>query len=161
MIIPPFIMFIILPSLFFGLILFILFRKKILSFLFPQNWIEVEMLEIDNNVRNWLQKKNDNLSFEFNKGKYFMFTGDSKGKIPTIYRSGRLAKLYYIEGNQFPLDFRNIQLSGNAYLSRQLDNIKLSELWVDEDNVLENIFKKYGIVILGIILFILIIGMFK
>lgn len=139
-------------------LIFILRKKAILSFLNPQDWVEVEMLEVDNNVRNWLQKKNNELSFVFNKGRYYMFTGENKNTTPSIYRKGRLAKLYYIEGNSHPLDFRNIKLTGDPYLNMQLDSINLSGLFFEDDSGIMNLIKKYWWVILGLGIIILILN---
>lgn len=159
MIIPT-IIFILLPLLITWFTLMFIFRKKIDSFIHPENYILVEMLEMDNNVREWLQRKNNSLTFIFNKGTYNMFTGENK-TIPSIYREGRLAKLFYVEGNAYPLDFRNNKLTGDPYLNSQLDSINLSNLFFEEDEGLLFFIKKYWWIFLILIGLFVVFNMFK
>lgn len=138
------------------LVVLFLFRIQILSFIFPQNYALVEILEVDNNVRSWIQKKNSSLSFKFNEGVYYMFTGEDRFRSPSIYRKGRLAKFYYVEGNPYPLDYRNIKLTGDAKLNAQVETIQMNNLFFEDDNNFLDLFKKYWWVIPIIILFMVV-----
>lgn len=129
------------------LIVFLINRVRILSFLFPQNYNMVCVLESDNNVTIWTQKKNSDLRFEFNGGWYNMYdTTDQKVTLPnpdgsittslmptkqatSIYRNGRLAQFFYIEGNEEPLDFRNNKISSNPQMRKQMSQVDLTKLW--------------------------------
>lgn len=173
--------------LLFILIIFLLFKNRILSFLYPNEWVEIEMLERDNSITNWLQKKEKDLQFIFNAGKYNMFEihdtiEDTAEKvkdkdkitppdeIPTtkhsikvftsIYRHGRLAKLYYMEGSQNPMDYRTGIIKGDAQQSMQLEKAQISEI-LNVGNGTEEFFKKYGLIIIIAIAIIIIIMLFK
>lgn len=133
----------------FILLVFLIFinRVRILSFWFPQNYNVVTMLEADNNITTWTQKKNSDLRFQFNDGFYNMYDTVSEkvtltnpdgskfeGTIParktsSIYRSGRLAQFFYVEGNADPLDFRNNTITSNPQMRKQMLSVDLTKLW--------------------------------
>jgi uncharacterized integral membrane protein len=152
-------------------IIFLINRKRILSFWFPQKWVIVCMLELDNNVNEWLQEKNEDLRFLFNNGYYFLYhqgiteeVKDDKGKVlfkreltrPAIYREGRLAKFFYHEGNSEPMDFRLGTITGNPQISRQMETMEVSKLFEDNSNGAKEFMNKYGIYILvGIAILVL------
>lgn len=172
-------------------VLYIIFYKEIWSFLKPRDWVMIELLELDNHVNTWLQKKTDDLTFQFNGGSYNMFemisnprvnnqnkanvVNDSNGnKIPVIpsrpedkeikrfsaiYRSGRLAKMYFVEGNQNPIDFRTGDYNQDAQLTNQLEKVKISELLHSGGGLGEELWNKFGFFILigvGVLLLILV-----
>jgi len=139
--------------------LYLFKRKQILSFFYPNKYVIVEMLELDNSTSSWIERKNDDLRFEFNKGYYNMFHQDlDKNKHPPIYREGRLAKLYYHEGFSEPMDFRQGKITGNPQISRQYEEIQLSKLFEDNASVAQEFFKKYGVFIaIGLILLVVYI----
>lgn len=157
-----------------GVTVFVRYRKEILSFLFPDKWVEIEMLELDNNTINWLQKKTKDLKFTFNDGEYNMFSQEIKEEIqqdgskitkiqknPPIYRAGRLAKFFYNEGNEDPLDFRTGKMSGNPQINKQISNIDISRLWTGHKSMSQEFLEKYGIFVLLGIGVILLIMMFQ
>lgn len=123
----------------------IIFRKNIMSFFWPQNYCYVTMLESDNNVSSWIQRKNPNLKFIFNEGEYNLYDKipekslpplyDGKGRLATsmpvstaVYRSGRLAQFFYIEGNEDPLDYRNNKITSNPQMNRQRKTVDYTKL---------------------------------
>lgn len=147
-------------------------RKDIAAFFFPQDWAEVTILESDNNIRTWLQKKSADLSFKFNMGKYNMFEkqpeekkAEAEGleKVPTpdrkgtaIYRSGRLSRFFYIEGCPDPLDFRQVKITGNAQLTEQLDKVQVMDLFTGQASQFEEVWRKIApfVIIAGFLLVI-------
>lgn len=144
-------------------------RKQILSFFFPQNWVNVIMLESDNNVNDWLQKKNKDLRFTFNDGYYNMFeSADSIVPAPSgrmvkgatsVYRSGRLATFLYVEGNENPVDLRNLKVTGNPQLNKQLTKVDIGKLFVDDSTPFINVLKQLQpyLIIGGVILLVIIV----
>ena len=153
----------------FLLIIFLINRKQILSFFYPSNYVIIEMLELDNNVRQWIEKKNDNLRFEFNKGYYNMFNQSLEEhkhkngevlyktiKSPAIYREGRLAKFFYHEGHEDPIDYRAGKISGNPQINKQYEELQFSDLWAEDSLTIEDFFKKYGFYIMIILIIVVI-----
>lgn len=168
-----------------GLSIIALFkRKNILSFFFPHKWVEVEMVESDNNTQIWLQKKTTDLTFKFNGEPYNMFHKEdkeskysyvekeengvmikekvklpqSKRKFP-IYRAGRLAKFLYIEGNPNPVDLRQVEVAESSSLQRILTSNDIEGLFAEDHGFLGNIQLKDIILFGGIaILIFLMVG---
>lgn len=130
--------------LFLVLIILILKRSDILSFIYPENWCKIIFLEKDNNVRFWLQKKNKQLNFEFNKGVYQMYE-TLQGN---VYRKGRINCMFYVEGCEFPINLRNINAVTNPQLLSQLKRVALSELFIEDKTPLQHFLEKYAIYII-------------
>ncbi len=125
--------------------LFVKNYSKIMSFIYPNDWNYITVLEADNTCT--IQKKNKDLRFEFNDGFYNMYDTEKteidlpnpdgtttkdqiiKRNETAIYRSGRLAQFFYIEGNSEPLDFRNNKISSNPQMRKQLLSVDLTKLW--------------------------------
>lgn len=175
----------------------ILWKKKdeIRAFFWPGSWAEIEMLELDNNTKIWLQKKNDSLTFKFNSGIYYMYEPgtkevmaeelDEQGNVkkdeqgnpimvkkkaplpvrqPSIYRSGRLAKFFYIEGNENPLDFRNNTITGNPQINEEMLKVESSRMITSAGGLGQELMAKYGFFILlgiGFLLLILAFALFR
>lgn len=149
-----------------GVIVFIK-RHDILSWFQPQNYLMVEMIQKDNNTESWLQRKNEKLSFWFDKCEYFMMDNpesselDKDGKpiqkTSLIYREGRLGKFFYIEGYQFPVKIMRGSLDGaNAKLMSDMKKINLNDLFAREESIGEQLLKNIGIfILLGILILIL------
>lgn len=138
------------------LIVFLIFRKEISSFLFPHKWAKIMMLESDNNVYQWLQPKNKDLRFTFNDGFYNMFESrilnNEKNSIFTsIYRDNRLPCFIYVEGNENPIDLRKIEATGNPQLNRQIQDIDISKLFVYNKFDLFEILQRYWWVIVAVL----------
>jgi hypothetical protein len=147
-------------------IIFLIKRKEILSFFFPNKWVIVEMLELDNNCLSWLQPKNQDLRFKFNDGYYHLYHQaiDEKTNViknPSIYREGRLAKFFYHEGNSDPMDYRLGKITGNPQISRQMETMEVSKLFDENRSVAQEFFNKYGLFIVGIIIIIVIYLLMK
>lgn len=155
------------------LIVCIIKRREIESFFFPQRYNEIEMLELDNHTSTWLQKKNKNLTFEFNGGLYNTYFSDveykkdQKGllipvlkKNPSLYRSGRLSKFFYVEGNENPMDFRQQTITGNPQINMQISKASLSDIIMTEPSMMEQLFRNYGIFILGGMFILIIVIIF-
>jgi len=143
-----------------GLLIFLVRYKDIMSFFFPQNWNSITMLEKDNNVSNWIQKKSKDLTFKFNNGIYNMFSYEEeleqkdKDKPPIIkrietpmYRNGRLGHFLYIEGQKNPINFREIKPTGYPEIDEQQSKIDMSLLWTSKNDFMA----KYGFIILIVI----------
>lgn len=165
-------LFILIPILVILIFAFIIKYKEIMSFLYPGDWLEVEILELDNNTFVDLIKKPSNLVYHFRDGSYNLYHASSNtGKdkfgrdIPVlqknspIYRSGRLGKFFFIEGNSDPLDFRNNEIKGNAYVSDLFSKVEFARLFESDVSFGEDFLKKYGffvlvgiVVILGVLL---------
>lgn len=166
-----------------GWIVFLIykFRDNIHSFIYPQKWVVIEMIESDNSVSSWLQRKTSDLSFEFNNGDYFMFDSSEevkKSNVPLpnggfkevfintgkkffpVYREGRISKFYYIEGNSYPLDFKHLKPVGNPQLLKQIKTSRMYDMMFHkpQDSIMESIIKYAPIVLLivvGVMLFML------
>lgn len=138
-----------------------IFRDDIRAFFNPNGWSSITMIESDNTVSNWLQKKEDDLQFEFNGGNYNMFdTSVTKGINKTVvYRSGRLGHFFYVEGNKNPINMRDLQLesTGQAQIDNQLSKIEISRLFQSQETGLDNVIKWLPIVLAVIIIIILVI----
>lgn len=144
--------------------------REIHSFFRPGLYNSITMLELDDNVSSWLQKKNSDLRFEFNNGYYNMFhRGDIQGiKIPpkftknsVIYREGRLGKFFYVEGNADPIDFRKIESTHNPQLSKEIEKTQFSRLFESPTSFGEDLLQKYGFFILlgiGALVLFMILG---
>lgn len=158
----------------------IIFRKNISSFFNPSMWAEVEMIELDNNVLSWLQKKSADLKFTFNKGNYYLFNPSSsttldttlkgnsiplppplKKDITPIFRSGRLPKYYYQEGNPFPLNITLEDRTINTQIDTQIQSLEIGKAFRVDEGLSWEILKKYGIFILIIIIVLLFILLSK
>lgn len=161
---PIFITLISIPTIFFGFLIW-WFWKDIMSFIFPDKWVSVTMLELDNNVLNWLQKKKNSLTFDFKGGTYNLFHvkykdgivtdnegNDIKTRTPinnnTLYKEGRLNKFFYVEGQYNPFDYRSISVSTDTYMKNLILDAKLSDMMNVDDNFSEELIRKYGIYIL-------------
>lgn len=145
----------------FGLILWNR-RDDIRAFWWPSDWVEVEMLELDNNTRTWLQQKTPNLKFKFNEGLYNMYhpvreDGVIK-RMPSIYRSGRLAKFFYQEGREDPLDLRTKEIDGNPQVNEQILKIDVGRFFDSVGGLGQELMQKYGIfILLGLGLMLIVI----
>ena len=153
--------------LFFFLLLALavyLFRNEIRAFFKPDQWASITMIEADNNVSSWLQKKNPDLRFTFNEGIYNMFD-ISKGVIDktVVYREGRLGKFFYIEGNKNPMSFRHLQSNVNnlPQIDQQLTKIDLSRLFSSSESLSQELLSKYGFYVITAIIILLLVVLFK
>lgn len=167
----------IIPLIFLVLTLFlivfaaIILRKKILSFLYPHDYAEIEMIEKDNNTRIWLEKKKKDLTFNFNEGSYNMFevtpTEDPLNNPPpylitSVYRAGRLAKFFYLEGESNPIDMRTLKIHHDAQQTNQLEKIRLSRLIHSNVSLGSELWNKYGFfLIIGVIILLLYLAFKK
>lgn len=144
----------------FGLLLilivfFFIFKDHIMSFFYPENFIKIEFLNLDNSIKQFLLKKPHDLKFQYKKGWYNLFDTSSKKKvINTIYREGRFSKAYYKEGNENQLDFRHLEITGNPQLDDEILKQKYDFLWTSDKSSLEK-FLPY--IIIGILIFIAIV----
>lgn len=136
--------------------------KDVMSFIQPQKWVSVTMLERDNNVVNMLIRKNKSNTFTFNEGVYNLF---SRSLLPTgvpipplmkfnvVYKEGRLAKLFYVEGNENPISFKEIKETGFPELRREILKMDLRDLWDIGGSLGSKILDEFGIYILiGIVI---------
>lgn len=146
-------------------LLFLLIKNwsNIMSFLYPNKYNYICMLELDNSVSEWIQKKSNDLTFKFNEGIYNMFTKNQEGKQDnkTLYRSGNIGMFFYIEGIEDPIDYRNIKVDANPQLKNQLLKVNMAKLWSKEENLGSELLGKFGFWILIIIGFMLIVIVFK
>lgn len=143
--------------------------EDILAFFFPNSWNEIIMIEKDNNISQWLQRKSKDLRFKYNDGLYNMF--ESKTVIPnpkgelvrgtTVYRKGRLGCFLFLEGNENPVDLRTLKISGNPQLTNEQKKVEISRLFTAESGAFGNFWKEYGGIItmvgLGAIIVLLIV----
>lgn len=175
---------------FFGVMLLVILwknRDEIRAFFDPGGWAEVTMMELDNNVSTWLQQKKFDLKFKFNDGSYNLFHSgthtkdvkvkkkDEQGneievieqqevleKNPSIYRSGRLAKFFYREGNEDPIDFRQISVTGNPQINEQMLKVDISRWFMSAEGLGAELLNKFGIfIVIGLGLLLLYIAFIK
>lgn len=141
------------------ILFFIIKYKEIMSFLKPQNWAEITMIESDNNISRWLQKKNSDLRFTFNEGLYNMFDTDPRNS--NVYRKGRLSAFIFAEGIANPLNIKsNEKFTSLPQMTKQFKMIDITKLWSSDNSGFMELINKYGIIlllgVLGIIIVILV-----
>lgn len=75
-------------------------RHEIISFFFPEGYAVVTMLEADNNIQTWLQRKNPSLKFKFNNGSYNMY------ELQEVENKAlnKVQKLVAPDGTEIPID---------------------------------------------------------
>lgn len=128
-------------------------RHNIISYFQPQNYVFITMLEMDDSISSWLMRKTKDLRFTFNEGIYNMFHKgiyDTTGKLhkhTAIYRTGRLAQFFYVEGNSDPIDFRNIKSTAQPYMTKELQKLDITKMFEEDLTGLDNFLKKYGLYI--------------
>ncbi len=132
----------------FLVFVFLLFQKKIMSFLQPDKWLKSIILEKDNSITARLIKKNRTNTFEFKKGIYNLVEGSN-------YRIGRLGCFVHVEDNENPVDLKKIEATGNPLLNNMIINQRVDELWYETNDQRDLIIKIVIIcLIIGIIIFI-------
>lgn len=72
---------------------------------------------------------------------------ESKRKMVSVYRSGRIAKFFFNEGNENPIDFRNVKPTGNPVMTKTQEAIDLMELATGTESGIEEFWRKYGLII--------------
>lgn len=149
------------------IIIFIIKHKEILSFFYPDQWLLITILELDNTVTTKLIKKTKDLKFKFKDGNYYTFHPYSKksdnSEVPEfiqgsgIYKNGRLLQFFYTEGNKYPIDFRGIEKTFDSVIDEKLNRISLTDwLTVSDDDILSLIKKNIVTIIIGIIILIVL-----
>lgn len=133
-------------------ILIYLKRVAILSFLFPNQWALVTMVESDNSVSTWIQRKASDLRFVFNEGLYNMYEKriDGGSYDTVIYRSGRLVHYFYVEGNENPIDLRTLKTTGNPQMDLQKLRVDISKMFIRPSPSLLDLLRQYWPYILAI-----------
>lgn len=128
-----------------SIILIRLWKKKdeILSFIYPERYCEVEMIEKNGDISNWIQKKNDDLIFVFKARPYQLFYLDNENNRKFLFRAGRLSKFYYQEGVKEPINPVNPNLLLSSETTDQLLKIRIGDLIRGEDNPMSDFFTKY------------------
>lgn len=162
----------------FGLILVFIggiifyFKREILSFIQPQKWVSITMIEIDNNVINWIHRKKG-MTFDFNNGTYNLFnTRYENEKIEEnivrrpimenfLYKEGRLTKYFYSEGNPNPIDMRKIEAINDIYTQNLIQDMQISEIIAIDDSFSDMIIRKYGIYIIGFMALVIFLVIMK
>lgn len=166
------------------LVFLYVFKDDIRAFLMPSKWNKVTMVESDNNLTKWLQKKTPDLRFKFNEGYYNMFHGSNmkevinKRKVPlpngtfktedikkmvpsgySVYREGRLAHFLYIEGNEDPIDLRQIESTGNPQIISSRSKIDFANLMKTDKTKLEELWSLISpfVIIMGIAIIIMLL----
>lgn len=56
-------------------VVFIIFRKEILSFFMPDQYLMVLIREKDGNIAKFIIKRNETMTFQFQKGIYNLYDG--------------------------------------------------------------------------------------
>lgn len=162
--ISPLLVLEIFTGVFFLIFLLLLWKKwtDIKVFFHPENFAKITMIESDNNMLTWIEKKNADLNFIFNNGKYNMFDKDTTGakQNTVIYRSGRLAHFIYIEGNENPVDLRGRIAPANARLNYDQETAGMTDLFLDNSNPAE-LWTKIGIAVLVVGVIIIIVLLLK
>ncbi len=132
--------------------IYVLFSKQIMSFIQPGKWLKLIILEKDNNIKSRLIKKGKQNTFNFKKGMYNLFYGESKS---SVYRIGRLGCFVYVEDNENPVDLREIKATGNPLLNTMIINQRVDELWYETNDQRDLIVKIIiGVLIVGVVILI-------
>lgn len=162
--------------LFFSFSIFLWFmRKQIAMFISPEKYAEVNMVELDDNIFHDIVKKNEDLTWEFNGNDYFLYYPEriSQQEIldistkdkevirvkSTVFRSGRIASFTYIEGQQEPIDFRDMKksFSQDSKIKKEFAKVQLSKL-VSSVSDFNEFLDKYKIwIALGVVIIIVIL----
>lgn len=145
------------------LVLIIVFRREIHSFFFPSKWVSITMIELDDNISSWLEKKNKDLTMQFNNGIYNLFDPVDKNNklIRTIFKEGRLSKLFFQEGNPNPIDPRKQRTYvGDPQLTLQREKIQIARLFTGDKSLGQDLLEKYGgFLLIGILVLVVILLM--
>lgn len=161
--------------LFFSLIFYFIFKDDIHAWLFPDKYVMVTMVQLDDSILTNIIKKNQDLTYEFNGALYNLFYPDRQGntsfivkdgiKVPmynrksTVFRQGRLASFTFIEGQENPIDFRDLKrdFSMDTKIKKEFSKVQISRL-ISSVSDFENIIAKWWwvIALAIIIIFILI-----
>lgn len=129
-------------------------KEDILTIFFPNDWIEIEMLERNNNTAIWLENIRKKDTFEFKGGVYNIY--DTKKGVPSylktvVYRSGRVGKCFYVEGNENPIDFRGIESTSFPENRAELLKLDIAKLWSSDKPFSSELFERYGFFIIAVI----------
>lgn len=60
------------------IMLFLVFRKEIMSFFFPEKYLMVLMREKDGNIAKFIVERNETMTFNFQRGIYNLYDGYHK-----------------------------------------------------------------------------------
>lgn len=136
------------------LILLVIIKfNSIMSFFYPHKYVEIIMLESDNNIRSWLQKKSSDLRLEFNGAYYNM--------VNAVYRKGRLAQFFFVEGNENPIDFRTVRATGDAERTRLSKRLDLANLFIQSIDFVDMLKRNWWLIVIGVIGVIVMINLQK
>lgn len=149
--------------------IFLAFKDQILSYLYPNMYAKITMLESDNNIIDFMVKKSKDLRFTFNDGYYNLFESlevpkpyDGIKKGTSIYRSGRLVRFIFKEGNENPIDLRSIRATGNPQLNKQINAIDITRIVTGRGLDGMEIIRKYGLwIVIGIIVLFIVMGLMR
>lgn len=133
-------------NIFLFLVLIFLKWKDILCSIFPQWFSEVTMVELDNNVRTWLQWRGKDLRFKFNNGIYNLFyTADNN----QAFRSGNLQKFFYFEGYVDPVNIKKPDYQASTKIRNEMLKLDFSKI-INRDNGIMDALKGISpIIIIG------------
>jgi len=102
---------------------------EIISFLRPQNYISITMIELDGNITDDIVRKPNDFKYSYAGGTYYLFNTDyikhydskeirREGR--TVYRKGRLGHYTFREGNENPIDYSTVTATGNPRMIEEM-----------------------------------------
>lgn len=163
-------------------VLLIIFWKDIQMKLHPEKWAFTTMVQLEDSIITDAVKKNDTLTYTFNGNDYYLFYPPIETKLEkkvteteeeykkrldkyrhnaksTVFRTGGVASFTFIEGNPWPVDFRDLKkgYSNTTRLQKEFSKIPLSQMVSSvDDNIFQDKKTIMFIVIIGLLLLILI-----
>lgn len=149
---------IIVSILLFLTIIVVLFKnwRNIVIRIWPERYAEVAMIQVDDAIIGEVIKKNDTLTWDFGGNDYFLYypppelTKDEEKKKEgeteeqykerlkkirersksTVFRSNGIASFTFIEGNPWPIDFRDLKkdFTNTTRIQKEFAKVKLSQM---------------------------------
>lgn len=146
-------------------VLFLIFHNEIFKFLFPEDYVKVEIEEREGNVRILTMKKTKDLSFKFREGIYFLYFPPKKViedgvlKAPKFnskfnLRMGKMSFARYKEGYSFPI-VDNLLIESEAEFNLSILEQKVDNLYAEKSGFNDDLLK--WVIIGGIIVVVLIV----
>lgn len=170
-----------------AILVLILKWRSIMVKLYPERYAECNMVQLDDSKLTEIVKKNESLVYEFNGSDYFMFyppedlfkddfqkkDGENvieyqkrisnlvknKNIKSTVFRCGGIASFTYVEGNPWPIDFRDLKkvYSNTTRIQKEFNKVQLSQMVASvKENLLDNNMVKYILIGMAVIVIILL-----
>lgn len=146
---------------------------NLMILLHPDRYNECQIIQLDDSISREIVKKNEDLKYTFNGNEYNMFyserqqqqeSNEHDRKKSTVFRSGAIASFTFLEGQEDPLDFRDLKknFSLDSKIKREHSKTDLAKLVSSvhsQDSIFSSEIVKY--VLIAVVVIIIIILLFR